>query len=313
MRLPGSIRRGWLPAFVCVLGACPAVAVGSQSEGDALVLNVSHPARAFHPGDVVLLAVEASRPLVGVEADAFGQPVRFWPSGAAGAWRGLVGIGLDTTPGRYDITVRAKGSGGGTGTERMILIVDPKRFETRQLRVSPDFLNPPAAERERIVRDATLLADLFAHSVSDRLWRGPFAPPVPGVTTSGFGRLTLLNGEPRARHQGVDVRAVPGTPVRAPNAGQVVLAADLYFSGQTVMLDHGAGLFSLVAHLSRIAVSVGTRTARGDLLGDTGATGRVTGPHLHWAVRLGELNVDPIALLTAVADLAEAPALVTLP
>jgi murein DD-endopeptidase MepM/ murein hydrolase activator NlpD len=283
------------------------VAVGSQSEGDALVLHVSHPARALHPGDVVLLAVEASRPLVGIEADAFGQAVRFWPNGAAGEWRALVGIGLDTRPGRYDVTVRAK------GTRRMILLVEPKRFETRQLRVSQDFVNPPPSERGRIERDATLLADLFAHSGPDRLWRGPFAPPVPGAATSGFGRLTMLNGEPRARHQGVDVQAVPGTPVRAPNAGQVVLAADLYFLGHTVMLDHGSGLFSLVAHLSRIAVRVGTRAARGDLLGDTGATGRVTGPHLHWGVRLGELNVDPIALLAAVADLAEAPALVTPP
>jgi len=196
-----SICRGWLPAFVCVVGVCPVVGVASQSEGDALMLNVSHRARALHPGDVVLLAVEASRPLVGVEADAFGRAVRFWPSDAAGEWRGLVGIGLETKPGRYDVTVRAKGPGDATGTRRMSLLVEPKRFETRQLRVSQAFVNPPASERERIERDATLLADLFANSVPDRLWRGPFAAPVPGAATSSFGRLTVLNGEPRGRHQ----------------------------------------------------------------------------------------------------------------
>jgi murein DD-endopeptidase MepM/ murein hydrolase activator NlpD len=110
-----------------------------------------------------------------------------------------------------------------------------------------------------------------------------------------------MNGQPRGRHQGADFRAATGTPVLAPNAGRVVLAADLYFSGNTVIIDHGLGMFSLLAHLSRIAVAPGASVARGDLLGESGSTGRVTGPHLHWALRLGDASVDPLAVVAAVA------------
>jgi murein DD-endopeptidase MepM/ murein hydrolase activator NlpD len=134
------------------------------------------------------------------------------------------------------------------------------------------------------------------------LWHGQFDAPVPGTATSSFGRLTITNGKPAGRHQGADFRAATGTPVKAPNAGRVVLAQDLYFAGNTVIIDHGLGVFSLLAHLSRIAVRPGEIVARGDVVGESGATGRVTGPHLHWAVRLGDISVDPIALISVLAQ-----------
>ena len=115
----------------------------------------------------------------------------------------------------------------------------------------------------------------------------------------------MLNGSPRGRHQGADFRAASGTPVVAPNAGRVVLAEDLYFSGNTIVLDHGLGMFSLLAHLSRIDVTAGQDVARGALLGISGATGRVTGPHLHWALRLSEFSVDPLSVVAALSDLKE--------
>ena len=129
--------------------------------------------------------------------------------------------------------------------------------------------------------------------------------PVPGPPTSSYGRLTVLNGKPGSRHQGADFRAALGTPVTAPNAGIVVLASDLYFAGGTVVLDHGQGLVSLFAHLSQIGVEVGDRVQQGRQLGKAGATGRVTGPHLHWAMRLHGTSVDPLSLVVAVAELAD--------
>jgi murein DD-endopeptidase MepM/ murein hydrolase activator NlpD len=176
-----------------------------------------------------------------------------------------------------------------------------RKFETRRLQVSEQFVNPPASLGERIAREARLLADTFNSVRTERLWRGPFGVPVTGSATSSFGRLTILNGKPGGRHQGADFRAAEGTPVRAPNSGVVVLAEDLYYSGNTVVVDHGYGLFSLLAHLSRMAVPAGSPVARGDVLGVSGSTGRVTGPHLHWAVRLGSLSVDPMSLLNAAA------------
>jgi murein DD-endopeptidase MepM/ murein hydrolase activator NlpD len=179
------------------------------------------------------------------------------------------------------------------------------KFATRRINVNERFVDPPASVAARIAREVKTLEDLFAQSREERLWRGPFGRPVSGPSTSSYGRLTVLNGKPGSRHQGTDFRAALGTPVRAPNSGMVVLASDLYFAGGTVVLDHGDGLVSLFAHLSQTAVEVGIRVAKGDLLGEAGATGRVTGPHLHWAMRLHGTSVDPLSLSVAVAELQE--------
>jgi murein DD-endopeptidase MepM/ murein hydrolase activator NlpD len=113
-----------------------------------------------------------------------------------------------------------------------------------------------------------------------------------------FGVRSVFNGEARAPHRGVDLRGATGTPVRAPARGVVVLAEPLYFSGSTVILDHGLGVFSMLAHLSRLDVKPGSLVLRGDLVGAVGATGRVTGPHLHWTLRIGTASVDPLSALT---------------
>ena len=166
-------------------------------------------------------------------------------------------------------------------------------------------VNPPESELARIKEETQAMADTFAILTPERLWRGAFDAPVPGAPNSAFGRLTITNGKPAGRHQGADFRAAAGTPVHAPNAGRVVLARNLYFAGNTVIIDHGLGVFSLLAHLSRIDVQPGTVVARGEVVGRSGATGRVTGPHLHWAVRFGEMTVDPVSLISAVAHLAD--------
>jgi murein DD-endopeptidase MepM/ murein hydrolase activator NlpD len=288
--------------LIVALVACGASApVAGQGEP---VVTVSVASRAVQPGDVALITVAASRPLVSVEGEALGRPVRFWPLAGSFEWQGLVGASLEAKPGSYDVVARGTDAGGAVASGKAPLEVEAKRFETRRLKVQPQFVNPPAAEAERIARDATLLANVLAQT-TDRLWRGPFERPVPGQATSSFGRLTVLNGEPRGRHQGADFRAASGTPVLAPNAGRVVLAEDLYFSGNTVVLDHGLGTFSLFAHLSRIGVSLGATVARGELLGESGATGRVTGPHLHWALRLGEVSIDPLQLMATLSGLSE--------
>lgn len=283
-------------------GLC--LAAGPQpARSSAPALSVSfHPA-VLHPGDVVLVSVSSPGAGVTVSGTAFKKPLVFWPADEPGRWQALVGLGLETRAGGYDVAVRGVWPGGESTTRASRLTVQAKEFETRRLTVEPRFVDPPEAEGARIAREAKVLASLFARS-SPRLWRGEFAPPVPGKANSSFGRLTVFNGEPRGRHQGADFAAGTGTPVRAPNVGQVVLAEDLYFSGNTVVLDHGAGLVSLFAHLSRMAVEPGQMVGKGDVLGDVGATGRVTGPHLHWAVRLAEVSVDPLSLIRAAAALA---------
>ena len=121
--------------------------------------------------------------------------------------------------------------------------------------------------------------------------------PVPGVANSAFGTRSVFNGKPRNAHGGADFLSPAGTPVQSPNAGRIAIARALYFSGNTVVIDHGLGLFSMLAHLSTIDVHEGDMVTAGEVIGQVGATGRVTGPHLHWAVRANDARIDPLSLM----------------
>ena len=152
--------------------------------------------------------------------------------------------------------------------------------------------------QERIEREARELAAAWELSSDVPLWSGRFVDPVPDAANSAFGTHSVYNGVPRSQHSGADFASPTGTPVLAPGGGRVVLAESLYFTGGTVVIDHGLGLVSLLAHLSRIDVRVGTDVVTGAVIGLVGATGRVTGPHLHWIVRYGAVSVDPMSVFT---------------
>lgn len=261
-------------------------------------LDVGHRARSVQPGEVVVLEVRPSEPVVTVLATAFGSTIRFYQDGTSNVWRGIIGIDLDAHPDDYPVAVRATLGNGRTVRSTYLLGVESKEFPTRHLSVNPTFVNPPADVLERIGREAELQKEIFQTSSAERQWDGGFLRPVPGDSTSSFGRRSVYNGEPRSPHSGTDFRAGAGTPIVAPNAGTVVLAGDLYFSGNVVIIDHGWGLYSYFAHLSSIDVEEGETVARGEMVGNVGATGRVTGPHLHWTVRLNEARVDPLSLMT---------------
>lgn len=250
-------------------------------------------ARSIRPGEVLLVAIVAS---TSPSVRAFD---RDWPSfpGADGRWRALVGVDLETKPGRYDLIVRV-----GEAVFHHPLVVQPRTFPTRRLTVDPDLVHPPPEMEARVEREARRLRELWDHPVPERLWTRPFVAPVPDSANSAFGTRSVYNGESRSPHTGADFLSPAGRPVKAPNAGRIVLAEPLYFTGNTVIIDHGLGLFSLFAHLSEIDVKMGDTVTVGDVVGKVGATGRVTGPHLHWTVRLNGARVDPLSLLFAAGD-----------
>jgi len=294
-----------LPVLIAVLAVASRPAAQVSDPG-VLTLTIGAVATPLKPGGVLLVTVTASHDLSEISGQFAGRPVRFWATANPREWRALAGVGLDISPGPIELTVHGKTSSGLSADSRAALTIVEHRFETRRIRVDPKMVNPPEAELTRIKEEARKMAEAFAILTPERLWNGRFDAPVPGVPNSSFGRLTVTNGQPSGRHQGTDFRAATGTPVRAPNAGRIVLAQNLYFAGNTVIIDHGLGVFSLLAHLSQIDVDAGASVARGDVVGMSGATGRVTGPHLHWAIRFSEMTVDPLALMSALADLPDA-------
>jgi murein DD-endopeptidase MepM/ murein hydrolase activator NlpD len=299
------------PVGLSCLGAVLTVAlslsaaVSVSGQASPLSLSIINAPGSLKPGGVALVTVTTTHDLVALTGDLSGRPVHFWTGAAPREWSALVGINVDSAPGPIPFTIHGRTADGSSANTKVSLLVERYRFATRRLRVDPKMANPPQEEVARIKQEAQAMAEAFAIVTPQRYWQGSFSAPVPGTATSSFGRLTVTNGKPAGRHQGADFRAATGTLVKAPNAGRVVIAQNLYFAGNTVILDHGLGVFSLLAHLSSIAVEPGAIVARGDLLGESGATGRVTGPHLHWAVRFGDMSVDPLSLMSALATSAD--------
>lgn len=272
-------------AYLAGLVVACGVAVATQA-----ALTVTHAARALRPGELVVLTMTAPA-TVPVTVRAFD---RSWPAfrTESGEWRALIGIDLATKPGRHEVMVTA-----GEARSSYPLVVLARAFPTRRLTVDPALVNPPPEARARIAREARELTAIWTASPPEPLWRERFVRPVPDEANSAFGTHSVYNGERRSQHGGADFRSPTGRPIKAANAGRVVLAADLYFTGHTVVVDHGQGLVSLFAHLSEIDVEPGATVEAGDVVGKVGATGRVTGPHLHWTVRLNGARIDPLSLL----------------
>lgn len=263
-------------------------------------LTVTAKARSVRPGELVVLTVATPKTLSAVRARAFDRDLpAFAVDGRT--WRVLVGIDLDVAPRTYTVDIVGADNGAELkATHR--LVVTPRQFRTRKLTVDPAFVNPPPDAVERINREAAEMNDLWSHSEPTKLWTAAFVRPVPEEANSAFGTRSILNGEPRSPHSGADFNSPTGTPIKAPNAGRVVLAGDRYFTGNTVVIDHGLTLFSLFAHLSEMDVKVGDTVAPGDVIGKVGATGRVTGPHLHWSVRINGARIDPLSVLAVMGN-----------
>jgi len=269
---------------------------------DFLDLSVKRYARALQPGEIVRLTVESPKPLLSLEARVFERSFSGQPDSSSLVWKVLVGVDLDTPPGGQDIVLAGTSESGEDFSQTYRLVIEDKTFPTRRLTIDSRYVDPPADVLKRIREESQRTRRIFAAITSSRLWEVPFTAPVPGSANSSFGKRSILNGQPRSPHSGTDFSGPTGTPVEAPNSGRVVLVADLYYSGNTVIVDHGLGLYSYFAHLSKALVSEGQILEQGDVLGEIGATGRVTGPHLHWAVRLNRTRVDPLSLIAVSAE-----------
>jgi murein DD-endopeptidase MepM/ murein hydrolase activator NlpD len=261
----------------------------------ASALDIGLAYRALTQGELLVVTLKVDEAASSVRVHVFKKEIPAYKL-TDGTWQAVVGIDLGQRPGQYTVGVEAD-LGSTILRDSRPIVVRPRKFPTRVLHVDPSFVNPPPAALARIARDATFLRDVYASSATTRFWSAPFVRPVPGEANSSFGTRSVFNGEPRNPHGGADFLSPSGTPITSPNAGRIVCARDLFFTGNTVIIDHGAGLFSMLAHLSRIDVKEGETVIGGQVIGLVGATGRVTGPHLHWALNVWGARVDPLSAL----------------
>ena len=245
------------------------------------------------PGGIARLSLgpAAERP------QAYAGDVPLLVVGDAIEWTALVGIPLSATPGKASITVRTPEGGG---RRQVGYTISPKRYPEQRLNVAPRTVDLSPENLARYERERAHQARVTA-----TFTEAPLLPsllmqvPVPGWRSSSFGLRRVFNGQARNPHSGMDIAAGTGTPVVAPLPGRVIDTGDYFFNGNTVWLDHGGGLLSMVCHLSEIDVKPGDALKTGERLGAVGATGRVTGPHLHWSVMLNRAMVDPALFLPA--------------
>ena len=224
------------------------------------------------------------------------------PVKPAGIYCGLVGIPISTAPQKAAIELEWTDPRGRHNARVAVRIVGGN-YKKEALRVAPQHVKPSPQNLQRIKNEKKEIRRIYASSHNTRLWYGSFHKPLAGDITSDFGTQRLLNGQLQSYHRGTDFRAKVGTPVYASNLGIVRLAKNLFFSGNIVIVDHGKGVFTNYAHLSKIQVAAGEHVTRGDQIGLTGATGRVSGPHLHWGVKINGAYVDPLQFLAVISDL----------
>jgi murein DD-endopeptidase MepM/ murein hydrolase activator NlpD len=224
-----------------------------------------------------------------------GRPLFF--EREAGTWVAFAGIDFEAAARSHDLVLTAAPASGPDEIFAIPIPIVRADRATSELSVPKRYVEPDARTRARIERERAIKAAALGIVTPERLFRGRFAAPVALGTSEGYGVERVFNGKRQSVHFGLDYHAPRGTPVRAVNAGRIVLARDFFYEGRCVAIDHGRGLITLYLHLSRLDVKEGARVVKGQRLGLSGSSGRATGPHLHLAVRWQGIYLDPISVL----------------
>jgi murein DD-endopeptidase MepM/ murein hydrolase activator NlpD len=281
--------------------AFAAVAAWSLAGASASIPKVALDVSAAQPkqGEIVVVTLRSPEPLSSATLSDGTREFAMERVGDGRAYRALLGIDFESAVGKKKIEASAVAADGSTRRAGRTLQVRSGKFPTQKLQVAPAYVEPPEAELARIAEDREKVQRVYAAADSERRFETAFRRPLTSPTRSPgrFGVRRVFNDKPRSPHDGVDLAAPEGESVVAAAPAVVALAEDLYFSGGTVILDHGSGLFTTYLHLSAIDVRPGDKVAGGQRIGAVGATGRATGPHLHWGARLHRARVNPLDLL----------------
>jgi murein DD-endopeptidase MepM/ murein hydrolase activator NlpD len=275
-RLPGQVRK-------------------NCADGVTLRLNTALAVQ----GNLLMAEVAGVKPLAEYAGEWDGRAAPLWREGEkSGTLHGLIGMDLEKVPGRYAWKVSWKNAAGETKSCTAFVTVRAGKFPTERLTVEKQFVQPDPEQEKRAQEDQKKMRAIFETVTPERYWDGKFLMPLKGATSGGnFGRRRILNGEARSPHTGVDFPALAGTPVFSAQAGKVALAEELFYSGNTIVIDHGYGIYTLYAHLSEMEAKPGQMVSAGEEIGKVGATGRVTGPHLHWGLTVGRARVNAMQIV----------------
>ncbi len=277
--------------------------VSTFAKADSISTNrnakVSLAFRSQQPGEAFLVKVSSDEKLKSIEGKVFGGNLIFYMEGNdTNISYGIGGISLGTKPGRYPLDLNVTYNDGSNEDILLSLNIKEKAFDLQELTLNKSYVNLSASNLERVTKEKDELTNIFNNVTTEKLFFSSFGMPLTkNITSTIFGLRRLINGEKRKPHTGLDLKGAEGTPVHASNRGRIALAKDLFFTGKTIIIDHGLGIYSLYAHLSKTFVEKGRLVKKGELVGHIGSTGRVTGPHLHWTVKIGNTSVDPVSLL----------------
>jgi murein DD-endopeptidase MepM/ murein hydrolase activator NlpD len=264
---------------------------------ESAIRNVFWQPDELQSGSVIFFTVELNRDATKVSGKFLDKDLLFFRSEKPRVWYSLAGVDVETTPGTYDLSMRAVMRGGRAARTLKKVEVGAATFKTSDIDVPENFVNPDEASKKRIAAEQAVKERAYAHFIATPQWSGDFIKPVVAAPTDSFGMTHVLNEELTSEHRGTDFPIREGSPVSASNSGTVVLARDLFYEGDCVVLDHGQHFFTIYMHLAKIQVREGDKVRKGQRLGLSGATGRVTGPHLHMGVRWEGAYVDPTKLL----------------
>jgi murein DD-endopeptidase MepM/ murein hydrolase activator NlpD len=293
-----------IAAFVALVVAFSlADAAHAEDCGNGVELRLSIPEAA--QGTLLLAHIRSARPLGEVAGRWNERDVPFWQEREKGheemsleVRTALLGVDLEKAAGKYGFTATAQLESGERVNCKAMIEVKEGHFATEKLTVKKQFVEPNPEQEARAEAETKRLREIYDRVTPERLWDGPFRVPLDGeFKGSNFGKRRILNGHPGSPHGGVDFPAPTGTPVHAAQRGRVVLAEELFFSGNTVLVDHGLGVYTFYCHFSEIDAKVGDEVAVGTVLGKVGATGRVTGPHLHWGLTVQRARVNALEIV----------------
>jgi murein DD-endopeptidase MepM/ murein hydrolase activator NlpD len=279
-----SAARAWLALW----------AAASAAFASAAVSTAALPKVNQVPGGIAVLSLPALPEDQGIAPSVSYEGHRVMVLKAADGWRAIVGIPLSATSGSAAIDIRHGASGA---QQKLEFQIAPKQYAEQRLKVPPAQVNLSQSDQERFAGEQTRLQAALASFTESPPATLQLLAPLDGVRSNSFGSRRFFNNESRNPHSGMDIAVPTGTPVRAAADGTVIDTGNYFFNGNSVLIDHGEGLITMYCHLSLIGVQVGEPVRAGAIIGQAGATGRVTGPHLHFGVALNHDFVDPALFL----------------